>query len=276
MRIPIIYCILFIMTGMPVLAEEEIVDELSVPLSHPNQPASVELGLLNGSITVSGYSGQTVEIVAKTHMKKIDGDPQEKKGREGMFRISAVSTEMEVEEDQNHVEIDVNSINKTVDIELKVPFQTSLNLGTHHNGQIRVENVKGEFEIENHHGSISLIDISGSVVAHTHHGGIKVVFKAIDENKPMSFSAYHKDIDVTFPASLKADVKIKTERGEIFSDFKIVKSEMPVKQIEEKSGKEEGKYRVRIDRAYYGKINGGGPEFQFNNYHGDILIRKGE
>jgi hypothetical protein len=33
-------------------------------------------------------------------------------------------------------------------------------------------------------------------------------------------------------------------------------------------------YKVRIDRAMYGAINGGGPEMQFVTYNGNILIHK--
>ena len=35
-----------------------------------------------------------------------------------------------------------------------------------------------------------------------------------------------------------------------------------------------GRYRVRIDKAMYGSINGGGPEMQFVTYNGNILIHK--
>jgi hypothetical protein len=35
-----------------------------------------------------------------------------------------------------------------------------------------------------------------------------------------------------------------------------------------------GKYRVRMDHAMYGTINGGGPEFQFQTFNGNVFIRK--
>jgi hypothetical protein len=35
-----------------------------------------------------------------------------------------------------------------------------------------------------------------------------------------------------------------------------------------------GKYRVKIDKAVHGTINGGGPEFQFTNFQGQIYSRK--
>jgi hypothetical protein len=35
-----------------------------------------------------------------------------------------------------------------------------------------------------------------------------------------------------------------------------------------------GKYRVKIDKTVHGTINGGGPEYQFTNFQGQIYIRK--
>jgi DUF4097 and DUF4098 domain-containing protein YvlB len=45
--------------------------------------------------------------------------------------------------------------------------------------------------------------------------------------------------------------------------------------VEDSRGKG-GKYRVRLERAIYGSINGGGPEIQFKDFNGNIYIRKGK
>ena len=279
-------------------AQEDIVDKLSVPLSDPGKPAFLELGLLNGSITVTGYEGNTVEIESRVRLKKLDEvsdvefrvrekirvrerssvtehdiEPEEKSSREGMFKIPVVSSSLEVEEDNNKIEIDTDSHNKTIDITIKVPVRTSMELSTHQNGDIVVENVKGDLELQNHNGNIYCEGVSGSVVANSHNGRIKVVLNQVNE-KPMSFSTYNRDIDITFPTAFKANVKIKTVNGDVYSDFDVKRSETPTQQIQEKSHKNGGKYKVRIDRAFYGTINGGGPDVQFNNYNGDILIRK--
>lgn len=266
-------------------AQDDIVDKLTVPLSKPNEPVKLECGLINGSITVTGYSGSQVEIEAVTRLKKIEDGVRTRektrssessstsKSKDGMFKIPTTSSALEVEEYNNRVEVDVESHNKTVDVALKVPFNTSLSLGTIHNGTIKVDNVSGNMEIENHHGSIYLSDISGSAIANTHHGKIIITFKKI-ESKPMAFSSYHGDIDISFPSSLKANVVFKTEQGEVYSDFNIKKDEKAAKKVQKKTHDKDGRFKVRIERAYYGTINGGGPEMTFNNYHGDVILRK--
>ncbi|MEQ8424791.1 MAG: DUF4097 family beta strand repeat-containing protein, partial [Cyclobacteriaceae bacterium] len=123
----------------------------------------------------------------------------------------------------------------------------------------------------NYNGEITARNISGSVVASTYNGDIKITFDKVNEGTPMSYSTYNGDIDITFPSAFKGTLKLKTERGEIFSGFDVnlVKSG-PIQKKEVKSGT----YRVVIDDWVRGDVNGGGPEFTMKNYNGDILIRK--
>jgi DUF4097 and DUF4098 domain-containing protein YvlB len=110
-------------------------------------------------------------------------------------------------------------------------------------------------------------------VAHTFSGNITVTFAKVTPGKPMSFSTWAGDIDVTFPSSIKATVKMKSEHGEIYSDFDI-QIDTSVQKIEKDERIEGGQYKISFDKYIMGKINGGGPEFVFNTYGGDILIRK--
>jgi DUF4097 and DUF4098 domain-containing protein YvlB len=100
-----------------------------------------------------------------------------------------------------------------------------------------------------------------------------VTFTRINQ-KPMAFSSLNGDIDVTFPADLKANVSLKSDRGEVFSDFDVqIQASAPKQTVEDGRG-HGGKYRVQIDRTVHGAINGGGPELQFTNFNGGIYIRK--
>ena len=245
-----------------------------MPFSNPGQPGMVKIDMLSGGISVIGYAGTEVDIEAKTRLKQVSEKKKSKKNTEGMFQIPVTSSALEVVEQGNIMRIDVESTKNTIDLTVKVPNNCSLKLGTNRNGEILVDNINGEIEVENHHGSIVIKDVSGSVIADTHHGSITVDLNSVDASKPMSFSTFHGDIDVTFPSTLKANVKLKSEDGDIFSDFKIVKQENPAKVVQEKSHKKNGKYQVRIEHAFYGSINGGGSNIQFNTYHGDIFIRK--
>jgi DUF4097 and DUF4098 domain-containing protein YvlB len=134
-----------------------------------------------------------------------------------------------------------------------------------------VENVNGVMEVSNVHGKITLTNVSGSVVANTVHGDIMVMFKEVMPNTPMAFTTLHGDVDVSFPNNAKLNTKIKSDRGDIFTDFDMAMDNSKPK-VEQKSSS--GTYRVSIDEWVYGKINGGGPEMLFKNMHGNIYIRK--
>ncbi len=250
--------------------QEGALDRVTVELSDPSRPAYVELSLVNGGITVTAYDGQEVIVEAEARTRKIS---ESKKERDGMYRIPVYSTSLEVEEQDNRIEISTESWKRTIDVDLKVPRNTSLKLHCVNHGDIYVEGVSGELDVSNVNGSVTLKNVSGSAIGHALNGDLTVTFDSIYRDKPMSFSSLNGDVDVTFPANLKCDVKIKNDMGDVYSDFEISRVEKPVDMYEENREEEEGKYRVRIERTFYGTINGGGPEFFFKNFNGDILIR---
>ena len=87
----------------------------------------------------------------------------------------------------------------------------------------------------------------------------------------MAFTTYNGDVDLTFPASYKCMLKMKTKQGDIYSgfDFEPVKSDP-----ETRTDKDSKTYKVLLDEWVKGNINGGGPEVMIKNYNGDIYIRK--
>jgi hypothetical protein len=135
---------------------------------------------------------------------------------------------------------------------------------------IMVENLSGEVEIGCTNGNVILSELSGAAVVNTVNGQIKAIFKNVSASN-MSFTTLNGSIDVTLPATLKATAKIKSDQGEIFTDFDMeMVREQP--QVEKKGG---GKvYRVSVDNSVVGKINGGGPDLVFKNMSGNIYIRK--
>jgi DUF4097 and DUF4098 domain-containing protein YvlB len=115
--------------------------------------------------------------------------------------------------------------------------------------------------------------VSGSVVAHALNGRVLVSLDRVTANKSMSFSSLNGNVDVTLPADVKANVRMKTDNGEIYSDFDV-KLDASARQPVVEGNKSSGQYRVRFDKGVYGTINGGGPEMQFTTFNGTIFIRK--
>ena len=80
---------------------------------------------------------------------------------------------------------------------------------------------------------------------------------------------------MTLPSDTKATVKMETQNGSIYSDFEIQMNASPREPKVEDVRKGGGKFRVVTEKARFGSINGGGPEFRFKTVNGNIHIRKG-
>jgi DUF4097 and DUF4098 domain-containing protein YvlB len=273
-----VFIAILFMTGAFLFAQETTSDKATVPFSDPSKPGRLEVGVYNGGITIKGYNGKEVIVEAKIRERLLQEEEEREESKKSkglrMIRVSS-GTGLEIEEENNEMEVSVASMKQTVDLIIQVPFNTSLELSAFNNGDITVENISGEIEANNHNGRLTLTGISGSLVAHTFNGGVTVTFAKVDPDKPMSFSTWNGDIDVTLPASVKAKVKMKSERGDVYSDFDIQIDKTPQK-VEEDEREEGGGYRISFEKYIYGAINGGGPEFTFKNFNGDIYIRKGK
>jgi DUF4097 and DUF4098 domain-containing protein YvlB len=258
---------LFTLT-QPLSAQSD--NRVTVPLTDPARPVTLRAHLVSGSITVKGADVKEVIVEARAR-----GDEAHAGGRaEGMKRIPMTSTGLNIEAENNNVRVSTDSYQRTVDLTITVPIHTSVSLHSVNDGNILVTGVDGEFDVNNVNGEVDLKNIGGSVVAHALNGHVVATFNRIDPQKPMAFSSLNGDIDVTFPADLKANVSLRTDNGEVYSDFDVrVQPSAPQQTVEDDRGKG-GKYKVKIDKNVRGTINGGGQEIQFKNFNGNIYIRK--
>lgn len=258
-------CIAIIVLLLPVtlMGQEQYQEEIKIPLSNPNKPGALEIELHNGSVQVEAYNGQ--EVLVNIQFPASQG--RRASTRDGLRRIPNQALDVDITEEDNVIEIDGGQ--KRADFLIKVPQQFGLHISTHHNGDVVVTGVNGEMVIDCHHGGMTLTDVGGSLVGDTHHGEIKASFTTIAD-RPMAFSTYHGDVDVTFPSTVACDVKIKSERGDIFTDFEIdLKPNMPTQEV---TGN--GRREIKIGGWMHGSIGNGGKEFMFNTYHGDVILRK--
>lgn len=242
-------------------------DHVSVTLSDPSRPALVKASLINGGITVKAYDGKEVVVEARAR------NHESSRSESNMKRIIISSTGLSVEEENNEVRINTDSLGRPIDLTISVPVHTSLKVSAVNSGDIVVTGVDGELDVNDVNGSVTLNNVSGSAIAHALNGRVLVTFNHINQ-KPMAFSSLNGDIDVTFPADLKANLSLKSDRGEIFSDFDVQVQASAPQQTVEDGRSHGGKYRVQIDKAVHGTIGGGGPEMQFTNFNGSIYIRK--
>ena len=243
-------------------------DRIPVTLSDPSRPARVKVSLVNGGITVKGYEGKEVVVEARVRNR------ENSRNEGGPKRLTISTTGLSVEEENNEVNINTESYNRAIDVTVSVPVHTSLKLRAINDGDIAVTGVDGEIDVDDINGAVTLNNVSGSVVAHALNGHVYATLTRVEPQKAMAFSSLNGDIDVTFPADLKANVSIRSDQGDVFSDFDVQLQATAAQPVVEDSRGHGGKYRVKIDKTVRGTINGGGPEIQFRNFQGKIYIRK--
>lgn len=240
-------------------------ERVTVPLSDPSRPASVRIDLMNGKVSVRAYAGKELIV-------EVRGGSGRRRGGDappGMHRIDGGGSGIAIEQENNRVHIGGGPFRNVEAIDVQVPRNTNLDIKAQ-TGPVEVEGVSGELEIQALNGRVDLRNVSGAVVAHSLNGGINATVDQVTPNRPMSFSTLNGGIDVTLPAAIKANVKMKSENGEIFTDFDILTKPTAAPTPE----RENGRFKIKFDRAFYGSINGGGPEFQFTTLNGRIFIRK--
>jgi DUF4097 and DUF4098 domain-containing protein YvlB len=244
-----------------------------VALSSPSKPGTLSVRLVSGSISVVGYNGK--EVVIDAAGQEPHGRTSSRKEKaavaEGLHRIdNAAGFELTAVEKDNRVTVKADSWRRPVDLVIKVPRNFSLQIATVQNGDIVVDNVNGELDINNVNGDIRLTQIAGSALLNTVNGSMTAVFTAVTPNSPMAFSSVNGKIDVTLPAKVKANLKLKTDMGGIYSDFDMDVAQA-TKPVTTSKG---GVYRISQDNWTYGKLNGGGAEIMMKSLQGNIYVRK--
>lgn len=258
-------------------------NEVIIPLSDPAKRGKLKAHLNSGSITVKGTARK--DVLVKYSMDESDDDDQDDDDQDdennnrnssappktGLKKIGGGGIDLQITENGNNVKVESGSWNQPIELEIEVPSGFDLQLHTYNNGDLMVSNIQGALELTNYNGEITALNISGSAIANTYNGAIRVTFDKVTPDTPMAYSTFNGDVDITLPAAQKASFKLKTEQGEIYSDFDLKLSTTgPVKKTE----KQGEVYKVVVDEWRTGTINGGGAEFTMRNYTGDIVIRK--
>lgn len=243
---------------------------LEVPLSRPDEP---------GIVRVNANFADEIQI--RTHDRNVvmiayDGDDIESESEEevrkdGMRKISGGTVGIEVTEDNNEVRINSGPM-PTGDLELKIFIPRNFDVIVNSvQGDLIIDGLEGNFEISTVNGDVEISNIIGSGLINSVNGDIEVSFLEVTPDADMSFTGVNGDIEVSLPEDVKFTAKMKTEWGDIYTNFDM--------EIEKNSGSQEvdqdsGKYRVAVNKWIIGKVNGGGGRFLFKTLHGDISIRK--
>jgi DUF4097 and DUF4098 domain-containing protein YvlB len=244
----------------------QALDQVRVPLTDPARVASLNLQLTEGSITVRGSDRRDVLVTTR-------GQSASNQRVSGLRQLTPAPA-FSIEEERNRVVIAAAKADRAIDFEIEVPNRANLKLNLN-SGAIVVDGVEGELEVENVNGPITLNRVGGAIVANSTNHHVKAVVTSLSTQRPTAFTSLNGHVDVTFPASLKANLKLRSDHGEVFTDFDLTPLQQQAPRVEE-TRREAGRFRIEINHEIYGAVNGGGPEIELRTFNGNVFVRRGQ
>lgn len=225
-----------------------------------DQKVTITLNAAN--LKIEGYSGN--ELIIQTSAK-LPVVPERAKGLRPLYNSAVDNTgiglAVTTEDGGLHIEsASPRNVPYTIRIPQKVAIlyeQINWNMG-----HVTIQNVDGDLELRTNNGSISLTDVTGPIVANTTNGEVKVAFSTLNQRKPTAITTINGSIDVTLPATTKANFKLSNINGGIYSDFDFGVN------------KKDGLTRMGGGYSSNGTTNGGGVDLQLKTINSDIYIRK--
>ncbi len=242
-------------------------ETITIPLSRPGEPMSMEIDILSARIQVIGEERKDVSLQVT-----LSGGRRKIVMPSGAKMLSGGGSGLEISERDNQVSIDSDAPPSPITIVARVPRRASLNLSTTNDGEIVVRDIVGNLELENINGPITATNITGSVIAESVNNPITVGLAGVAAGGATSLSSLNGDITLTLPANAKAELHLDSAQGEIVSDFELdVKPSKPrIERTEGRSG-----VSVTMEDVIVATVNGGGPVIRVKTLNGSIKIGKG-
>lgn len=220
----------------------------------------IDVQTVNGKINVDSWRREEVRIhadievkarsrrQAEAFMKKVriiverDGDelriePEYPKKKGGGFFDAIFGRKTQVK----------------IDFQIRLPEESDLNLRTV-NGNLEIEDVRGDMRFKSTNGSITAHELAGSLDAGSTNGSVRIEMVDVRHSDTISLRTTNGGVRLTLPRDIEADVKASTVNGGISTDFPL---------------NLRGKYS---SKRLSGTINGGGCRIELKTTNGGIRI----
>jgi len=198
--------------------EDTALSPTNLKFSDPAKPGKIKLRVMWGDVTITGTDTPEVTIVSNIKNKNAP-----EKRADGLRRLDDEVTYTATEKD-NVITIDLTGDSPAAaasgaTLAITTPHTTSVVVENSLGGSVDVKNLVGDVEIRSLNGEVTLDRISGSALVETMNGEIHASFVKVAEGRPLSFTSMNGEIDVRVPADTKANVRLRTQNGAVYTDF---------------------------------------------------------
>ncbi len=208
-----------LVTSAAFIQAQSEANRLTVPFSDPSRPGTVNVSAFKGGISIRASTGR--DVIVTTKDGRIANSREQPSGKGAGLRRLSQPAGIAVTEENNVMTISSGRLRGGGDVDIQVPARTNLKLSTVIGDEILVEHVEGDIEVSAVNAAVTLTDVAGAVVVHSTNGDVRVLLRQVTPQKPMSFTSFNGDVDVTLPTSVKANLKMRTDHGEVLTDFDV-------------------------------------------------------
>lgn len=232
----------------------------------PSGPRTVEIRGISGFIRVTGAEGNgvTFHVEQRLDARTSEGLVRLREEVKLRFTESGGVIKAEVEKRDRDWE---KGQKIEHDFTVTVPRDVRL-IVRNVNGEIAVDDVRGEYELKTVNGKVVLNKAAGAGLVETVNGSLQATY--VDNPRSnVTFKTINGRIELWLRPGLDADFNLKTMNGKIYSDFEMTSRPTNVDGTGEKRGT---KWVYRSDGKAATRVGKGGPLFALSGLNSEILI----
>jgi hypothetical protein len=243
-----------------------------------------------GSVIVEGYNGDTVQITGDLEIRGNTKGKLEQGKTEVSMAVVPYNNIIYVYLESPYTNFDIKTgryghnennrwsnyknrdgYNYTLNITIKVPKTTNVELSTINGGVVEVKNIEANaITASNINGSITLENVSGKTYVNALNQDINISYSK-NPTEESTYESLNGDINITVQNGLNADVNFKSLNGNVYTniDTQVTPSKS---KIIKKKGEKGTKYKVDSNTQF--SIGKGGVQLNFDLLNGDVTIKE--
>lgn len=253
--------------------------------------ATLALYNINGSVTVQGYSGKTVQVEITKTIKAPSAEllAQGQKEAQAGFEQRGDSVLLYVAGPQdsrpnrhsrnsgsgrfadNWRSNERPQYSYSFEYTVKVPAGMEVRASTVNGGKVLVEDVTGPLQARNVNGAVVIRNARQATVAHTVNGDVEVSYAAAP-TKAASYHTINGNITVSYPSNVSGDLYFKSMHGEMYTDFP--KTEVLPARVTTNQQREGQGTRYKLSKETAVRLGQGGTDFRFETINGNVTIKQ--
>ncbi|GAB5399562.1 MAG: DUF4097 family beta strand repeat-containing protein [Aureisphaera sp.] len=238
---------------------------------------------INGPVRVEGTNSNEVSISVEKTIKGNNNRQLEQGKSEIGIKVERSGNIIYVYHDSPYTEFNLETgrfnhrgpwngikYDYLLDITVKVPKNTNLELSTINRGDIFAQRVEAnDISVSNINGAITLEDISGKTYANALNKDINISYSK-NPSKDSKYASLNGDININVKNGLNADVSFKSLNGDIYTNLDTRSSNAAMK-MEKGKGRKGTKYKMNKNTEF--QIGSGGIRMDFDVLNGDVTIK---